>query len=290
MKKIYSILALGIVLLFSACSKDDIDTYQEDKASVRFLSTTLCREEAELGGNAYSSADQAVFVSYSFLENQMASYEEYDIPVALIGKTSTEDRKISYSILETSTAPEGSYEVMDAVIPANSIYGYIRVKLYNLSDLSEQTYELDFKIEGNDQLAAGPKAYLTAHLSWNNQIPEPPHNNLVRSYNLLVKGMASMVSTSKACYSPNAMKAIVAATGWDDWDDVSVHGSQANVAAAYQHYKYLPNYAWIYIDQSYLGYQAKLHDWLKKYEEETGSPLLHDAGSLKGKPVEARGY
>lgn len=36
MKKIYSILALGIILIFSACSKDDIDTYQESKASVRF--------------------------------------------------------------------------------------------------------------------------------------------------------------------------------------------------------------------------------------------------------------
>lgn len=290
MKKIYSILLLGVVLFFAACSKDGIDTYQESKASVRFLSTSLCWAEAELGGKAYSSADQAVFVSYSFLENQMASYVEYDIPVALIGKTSKEDRKVSYSILDSSTAPTGSYEMMEAVVPADSIYGYIRIKLYNQPELSEQTYELNLKIEGNEQLAAGPAAYLTAHLSWNNQIPEPPHNNLVRSYNLLVKGMASMVSTSKACYSPNAMKAIVLATGWNDWDDVSVHGNQANVSAAYQHYKYLPNYAWIYIDQSYLGYQAKLNDWLKKYEKETGSPLLHDAGSLKGKPVEARGY
>lgn len=247
MKKIYSILALGIILIFSACSKDDIDTYQESKASVRFLSTSLCRAEANLGGNAYSSVDQAVFVNYSFLDNPMATYEEYDIPVALIGKPANEDRKVSYSLEEASTAPEGSYEIIDAVIPADSIYGYIRVKLYNLDALSDQTYELDFKIEGNEQLAAGPKGYLNAHLSWNNQIPEPPHNNLVRSYNLLVKGMASMVSTSKACYSPNAMKAIVAATGWNDWDDVSVHGTQANVSAAYKNYKYLPNYAWIYI-------------------------------------------
>ena len=99
-----------------------------------------------------------------------------------------------------------------------------------------------------------------------------------------------MVSISKACYSPNAMKAIVAATGWNDWDDVSVHGSQANVLAAYKNYKYLPNYAWIYIDNSYLGYQAKLNDWLQEYKEKNGTPLLHDAGSLKGKPVEARGY
>ena len=290
MKNIYSILVVGIMLLFSACSKDDIDTYQEDKASVRFLSTSLCKAEAELGGNAYSATDQAVFVNYSFLENQMASYEEYDIPVALIGKPSKVDRKIGYSILESSTAPESTYEVMDAIIPADSIYGYIRVKLYNLSELSEKTYGLDIKIEDNEQLAAGPKAYLTAHLSWNNQIPEPPHNNLVRSYNLLIKGMAAPTSTSKACYSPNAMKAIVAALGWDDWDDVSVHGSQANVSAAYKHYKYLPNYAWIFIDNSYLGYQAKLNDWLKEYKEKTGSPLLHDAGSLIGKPVEARNY
>jgi len=290
MKTIYSILFVSIVLFFSACSKDDIDTYQESKSSVRFLSTSLCRAEADLGGNAYSSVDQAVFVNYSFLDNPMDSYHEYDIPVALIGKTSQEDRKIGYAIQETSTAPEDAYEIVDAVIPADSLYGYIRVKLLNKAELGEQTYQLDLKIVGNEQLAAGPKAYLTAHLSWNNQIPEPPHNNLVRSYNLLIKGMAAPTSTSKACYSPNAMKAIVAALGWDDWDDVSVHGSQANTSAAYKHYKYLPNYAWIFIDNSYLGYQAKLNDWLKEYKEKTGSPLLHDAGSLIGKPVEARNY
>lgn len=48
-----------------------------------------------------------MFVNYSFLDNPMATYEEYDIPVALIGKPANEDRKVSYSLEETSTAPGG---------------------------------------------------------------------------------------------------------------------------------------------------------------------------------------
>lgn len=102
--------------------------------------------------------------------------------------------------------------------------------------------------------------------------------------------MSSFVSTSKACYSPNAMRAIVGATGWDDWDSYEVHGAKYNNPTKYKSYKYLPLYTWIYADNSYKGYAAKLKDWLKAYEESHGAPLLHDAGSLKGKPVQAREF
>lgn len=43
MKKIYSILALGALLALSSCSKDDISTYSEQEAGVRFLATKLTR-------------------------------------------------------------------------------------------------------------------------------------------------------------------------------------------------------------------------------------------------------
>ena len=107
---------------------------------------------------------------------------------------------------------------------------------------------------------------------------------------MLIKGMRSFVSTSKACYSPNAMRAIVGATGWNDWDSYEVHGAKYNNPTTYKSYKYLPRYSWIYADNSYKGYAAKLKDWLKAYEESHGEPLLHDAGSLKGKPVQARDF
>lgn len=290
MKKIYSIWALGVLLALSSCSKDDISTYSEQEAGVRFLATKLSKAEDELGGSAYSPSDQILYENYSFIDNPMDNSHEYDIPVALIGMTSKVDRKVGCEVLETSTAPEGSYEIVEAVIPAGEMYGHIRVKVFNSEDLNSNTYELDLRIIDSEDLSAGPQAYVKAHFSWNSQIPEPPHNNLVRTYNMLIKGMSSYVSTSKACYSPNAMRAIVGATGWNDWDSYEVHGAKYNNPTFYKSYKYLPRYTWILADNSYKGYAAKLKDWLKAYEASHGEPLLHDAGSLKGKPVQAREF
>jgi hypothetical protein len=88
MKKIYSILALGVLLALSSCSKDDISTYSEQEAGVRFLATKLSKAEDELGGSAYSPSDQILYENYSFIDNPMDDSYEYDIPVALIGMTS----------------------------------------------------------------------------------------------------------------------------------------------------------------------------------------------------------
>ncbi len=290
MKKIIGLIAFGALFALTACDRDDIDTYAEDKAAVRFLASSLSRSENTIGGNSYVASDRAVHESYSFINNNWVTAYEYTIPVALIGKTVDYDRQVSYTIEETSTAPEGSYEVTESVIPAGEKYGYIKVNLKNLEELNTETYELWISLTGNDQLAEGPADYIQAHLSWNNQIPQPTHTYHIRTYNMLVKGEASFISTSLNSYSPNALRAIVAATGWDDWDDYSVHGSKYNNATTYKGYKYLPRYNMIYSDNSYKAYAAMLKDWLKKYEEENGSPLLHDAGGSKGKPVEAREY
>ncbi|MBO5601825.1 MAG: DUF4843 domain-containing protein [Prevotella sp.] len=290
MKKLLYLSLLLLVVV--GCSKDDVDVYDEENAAVRFVTsgTSWPRVELEMGGISYSSNEWLLYNNFTFLDDPMATQHDYDIPLVLIGKTSSRDRKVGYSIEPETTAPEGSYEIVEAVIPADSLYGHIRVRVFNVEELSDSTYELRIRLTSSEDLAAGPKQYITDHFSWNNQITAPSNNNHIRTYNMLVAGMASFISTSMACYSPNALRAIVAATGWDDWDDYDVHGTQYNNATTYKSYKYLPRYSWIYSDQSYMGYAAKLRDWLKSYEEKNGSPLLHDAGNLKGKPVEARSY
>ena len=286
----FNLLYLCIIIgLMASCKKDEIGTYTNDAASVRFLNSVLNQNETQRGGNLYNSGDELYNMSFSFLEDVGADWHDLDIPVALVGLTAGYDRQISYTILK-STAPAESYEIIDATIPADSIYGFIRIRLYNLEELNDSTYELNIQLSSSNDLAAGPKAYTKAHIAWNNQILAPSNANHIRTYNMLVAGMASFVSTSLNAYSPNALRAIVAATGWDDWDDYDVHGTQYNNATTYNSYKYLPRYSWIYTDLSYMGYAAILADWLKAYEEEHGTPLLHDAGTLKGQPVQARSY
>jgi hypothetical protein len=127
-------------------------------------------------------------------------------------------------------------------------------------------------------------------LSWNNAIPMPTNSNFIRTYNMLIKSSLSFISTSTSNYSPNALKAIVAALGWNDWDDYSVHGSKYNSPATGS-YKYLPRYTWIYIDNSYKSYALKLADYINSYNTaHPEAPLRHDAGALKGQLIEARSY
>lgn len=315
MKYKKSLYLLAAALLVTGCSEQEVPVYGEDaivndiygesqsQASVRFLASVLNHDELELGGSNYDSASKTYLDTWSFSLDPMAEDYVLEVPLALMGTVVDKDRQVAYTIDNTmeimdeegnpvtvETAPEGSYEVLEAVIPANEKYGYIRIKLNNVPELAEDTYEMSIKIDNSQDLLKGPKEYITAHISWDNKIQAPPSNNYRRSYNMLIKGLANFIATQATVYSPNALKAIVSALGWNDWDDYEAHKNKEGMAAAYYIYRYLPHYAILYQLNTYKYYAAKLDAWLKAYEEEHGEPLLHDAGSLKGQPVEARQY
>ncbi len=290
MKNIAILLMAFTAFMLSSCGKDDIDTFDKERASVRFAAmvVNVSHETDGVSEASYDSNDSLLNNDISFLNHQEVDEYVYDIPLTLIGKTADHDRIVAYEVLPEGDAKD--YEITEAVVPANSYKGHIRIVLKKNDELSEKTYVLYLRLKAGDELALGPKEYLKARVSWNNQIPVPPHNNLRRTYNMLVKSSLGFTSTSMAYYSPNAMRAIMAALNWNDWDNAAIHGNKANTAAAYANYKYLPQYRWIYNDNSYKGYAATFNDYLRQYERQHGKPLLHDAGTGKGQPVEARSY
>jgi hypothetical protein len=287
-KKLFYIGIMAIVAIaFTNCSKDDINYYQSSYNAVRFPG-----EFYLIDAKGYDSDMSLFYASYSFIDNAFATSKEYDLPVILIGNKSNTDRTVAYTIdTKKTTAPAGSYEILKAVILADSIKGYIRVKLNNVEELQNATYELYLSLKASDSLNVGPNEYLQAVIQWNNMIPAPTNANHIRSYNMLIKSSLNFVSTSLANYSPRALKAIVNALGWDDWNDYSIHGIYYNNPTTYGGYKYLPRYNWIYSDNSYKSYALKLSDYIKAYNEaHPSAPLTHDAGALKGSPIEARSY
>jgi hypothetical protein len=286
MKKIAISFWVLTALLFVtvSCETDDIGFYNEEYNSVRFPISTLFSWEP-------SGYDAGVFfAAYSFIETPFIDDAIYDLPVMLIGQQSNVERKVSYRIdEEKSTAPAGSYNILGAVIPPDTTVGYIRVQIFNREELNDTTYQLSLILQESDQLSLGLEC-VNAILSWNNSIPMPSHNNLRRTYNMLIKSSLNFISTSTANYSPNALKAIVAALGWNDWDDQEKHGAKYN-SATYGSYKYLPRYNMIYTDNSYKAYAFKLANYIKAYNEANPDALLrHDAGGLKGELIEARSY
>ncbi|PTL33903.1 DUF4843 domain-containing protein [Prevotella sp. oral taxon 376] len=286
MKKI--LFYIPFVALILSCSKDEINTYNESKDAVRFAANIQIRShETDSVNGSYMSVDSLLECNFSFIEYPDSESFTYDIPLTLIGKIADHDRIVKYKVESKSNAAD--YEIKEALIPAKKYTGHIRVILKNTTELNDTTYQLFIQLLSSADLKVGPSNYSKAKLTWNNQIPYPPHNNLRRSYNMLVYSTLNFVSTSAAIVSPNALRAIVAATGWNDWDNTDIHGNRAN-GPAYGYYKYLPQYRWIYTGNSYKGYAAKLGDYLMKYKKEHGSPLLHDAGSYKGQPIQARTY
>lgn len=279
---------IPFVTLILSCNKDEVNTYNESEDAVRFAANiqTGSHETDSINGS-YTHADELLECNFSFVEYPTLESFTYDIPLTLIGKVANRDRMVQYEIESKSNAAD--YEIQEAVIPVGKHTGYIRIVLKNTTELNDTTYQLFLRLISSPDLKVGPSNYSKAKLTWNNQIPYPSHNNLRRSYNMLVYSNLNFVSTSATIISPNALRAIVAATGWNNWDNTDIHGNRAN-GAAYKFYKFLPQYRWLYADNSYKGYAARLKDYLKKYEKDHGKPLLHDAGAYKGHPIQARSY
>lgn len=280
-------IIVGLLLVVNSCDTDEIGFYKEGYDAVRFPATSL--EVSEPVG--YNGESRLFLAAISFIDSPFASDTVYQLPVVLIGRTASVDRTISYRIDEEKTnAPTGSFDILEAVLPADSTIGYIHVQLMNREELNDTTYQLYLTLEGTSELSRGPIEYSSAMLSWNNAIPMPTNTNFIRTYNMLIQSSLNFVSTSTANYSPNALKAIVAALGWNDWDDFNVHGSKYN-APSTGSYKYLPRYTWIYSDSSYKSYALKLADYINTYNAaHPDAPLKHDAGNLKGQLVVARSY
>ena len=281
-----SLMLVAVALMAFSCSTDEIDFYNVEENAIRFPGMT-----GDTYYSGYSSADGYFFGSYSFIENPTAEWEEYLLPVNIIGMVSDSERKIAVTVVEEgTTAPDGTYEILGGSIAAGEREGFVRIKLANAEELKSTSYQVKVKLQETADFKLGPKQFLTAVLTWNSILPAPTNNNLKRSYNMLVYSSLAFTSTSLNNYSTSAHLAIVDALGWDDWGDAEVHGSQANTASYDNCYNYLPRYTWIYTGDLYKAYAKKLDEYLKAYEAEHGEPLLHDGGGLVGQPVQARSY
>lgn len=287
-KYIYKLSLLSFLLcILTGCEKDEVMFYDSQNNSIRFPISDLSSYEPY----GYDMATKQFRSSWTFADNPDIEYTIYDLPVMLIGNPTDNDRKISFEISDESYAPEGSYEILEAKIPAGEVKGHIRFKLYNVKELAEKTYFLLIKLGTSNELQVGPDQYLTANFLWNNSIPAFTNSYFTRTYNMLIKSSLGFTSTSTANYSSRALKTIVSALNWNDWDDYSVHGANYNSSTTYSSYKYLPRYTVIYLDNSYKSYAYMLSLYIAQYNQEhPDEPLIHDAGGLKGQRIEARSY
>lgn len=283
----YLLYGIAIIVLLSGCSKSEIPFYKEQYNAVRFPERTADNKEAP----GYDSESGLFKVGYSFITTPEAKSFDYELPVELIGLVADSDRSVAYKIeADKSKAPAGSYEVLKAMIPAGKRTGAITIRLFNSDALHTDEYQLAIALTSSDALKAGPAKYVHALLSWSMRIPSPTHVEHFKMYNALIGGHDVWNSPSEDYFSPNALRVIVEALKWYDWDNIDKHGNNAN-GSRYYNYKYLPRIAIFDRGHEYKAYVLTIADYIKNYNEKhPDAPLLHDAGLNKGKPIKARIY
>ena len=279
---IYTALFAAAAVTTVSCGDSSIPGFNADYNSVRFAGIS---PDPDFGNNSGG----VTRYNFSFVEHPESDEYVYEIPVYVSGNLLEKDTEVNYEVdVENTTAPDGSYVIESAMIPAGERSGAISVRIYKTDELQDEvTYTLALSLLPSSELMISDNRYISGRLTWSNNLPLPTHNHHKYSYNFLMAGTPSFSSTSDAYMSTNGLLAIVAALGWDDWDDPEAHPGQSNTDA-YNNYKYLPRYSFIYLNNIYMIYSRMVNEWLVEYEQEHGQPLLHNGGELIGQPVEAR--
>ncbi len=281
------LIACGVLtLLSSSCKEQEIPFYDKQYDAVRFPQRGEDNEEP-IG---YDEENKIFVATHTFIKVSDDAVYDYKLPVELIGLVSDQNRKVAVSVDKSkTTAPEGSYEIGEAIIPKGEREGHIMLKLKNSVALQSTVNSLVLKLGASSDLAQGPEDLIYALVSWSQMIPVPVHEDHIKTYNTLIKGESSSSSASLDYFSPRALRLIVEVLAWDDWDDHKVHGMVNFNGARYFKYKYLPRTDVISKGKKYKAYAQKLQKYLDDYNaKHPGKPLLHDAGKLKGQPIEIR--
>ena len=274
---LYAICFLLSGLLCGGCSKVGIDTFDETQATV----TVPWNSVDVRTYPGYNSLTKTFDQTYSFWSDPEEETMVVNIPLKLVGDVRDYDRTVGYTIVrDSSRLLEGSYKVLNAVIPAGERYGYLTLELPKLVELEDTTCMMEIVLGASEYFVAGPPECTRIKFSWDNQLPMLPSGSFyARTYNFLINAGQSMNLANYNYYSRNAHKAILAALGWpwqaDQWP---------------QYNRMDPDGYMFYNTAITNAYYELLQKYLDDYEQEHGTPLLHDGGLAINQPVRARKF
>lgn len=157
------ILILSIVFLsllgFTSCNQEELETYS-GADNIYFSPALVAYVKNTLGGGTIV-ADSTEF-SFS-LDNASVTETIYKIPIAVQGKTSSNDRKVKVTIDPSSTAIEGTHFTLPEtiIIPAGKQRDTIAVTIFRTPDMKLNTFSLVLNLEENESFATNFKTKVT---------------------------------------------------------------------------------------------------------------------------------
>ena len=263
MKKIGYILLAAAVL--AGCEKDDPMRYDMSQGRVCFPGAT--KDETTLYPG-YSTADSTFYASLTFKQQpEGAESAVIEVPVKLIGGSSSADREVGFRILdEGTTASASDYTLLGATIPAGETYGAIRIRVVRTPELDSEERALVIELTDSPDLGIGLAGYLKAHVSWHNMLPRPATTKQWSTYNAFIESEASSGSSSTEAYSQAGHQLLLDIFGWEVFPDWG------------------PDYSY-YID----AWRARAQAWYDEWKAANpGQKRIHESGSMKGREVTIR--
>lgn len=276
-RNIALLLAATVVLV--ACKEDEITYFNLENDNA------VCFPGAYQDARTYSgyeTASQMYIMDFSFQTLPLGTeYAIVDFPVKIVGNTADFDREVGVHIIaEGTTAASDDYEIVEAIIPANEMYGRIRFKIHYKDELDNERDTLRMVLVDSKDLKRGTNEYNKGMLMWSNIIPAIPSANFnYGSYNALILSEQTKTANNLIAYSPNAHRAILDALGWPV-------GFWVRWNQGFDPYNYINVVDAIYSTDFYAQI---LKNYLDEYAAANGGVrLMHNAGSQKDRDVVAR--
>jgi hypothetical protein len=269
----YMILPCMLLLAAAGCRQDGIDYYDPQYNAVRFPGTGAQYQASEMSiyPGSYDITTATYYYTFTFrtLEDPSVAHTDLDIPIVWMGMPPVADRPINIVVEENeANAPAGTYEIVEALIPAGGYSGHVKLRVFNDDELLSSVRMLNIGIGEGDGYMLGDKNHLKANVSWSASVSLPTGNQRI-TYNMLIKSSVAWSSTATTHCSTAAVSTILNATGWS----------------------VLPNYGTIYTGELYKGWAARIGAYIAEYNAANpDNPLVHDSGTMKGQPIEARTY
>ena len=245
--KLFAWLFLIASLGFYACEQEDI-MYYEGGNAVHFIKTSQ---------------------EFSFLTQLDAESAILQVPVRLVGNVPEEAITFSVEVVndaEYTTATADQYSILETVIPAGEVQGYISLEVKNPEklNLDTKTLHLRLKLVSNEAIKAGGwMDYLVVDVLWSSDVVKP------KTWG----GMRWFLLNDYKEYSSNLYRAYIAATGCTEMY-YSLGGLHDPELGRY------------WTQEECFVKAKQFGDWIRKWNEEHAPEVYcHDDGDFAGQPI-----
>jgi hypothetical protein len=252
---------ITLASLMASCEQQDVLRYDPSRAAIEFQATGA---GTAIGGRTFT------FRSLDAGETEAI----LSIPFNIVGYPAPFDRHAVFSVLNDSTSESAQYEILDAIVPANSYGGALRVRVTNNQGANFKDVRIWFCAEqGKDFMHPGQSGP-----GYNNYILRLT-NSLVRPAEWFLDG-TDQVNARLGAYSTAYYAFIIQETGETRFP-FSRRIAGYNLDENGDPQIWPPSYAWMVL--------YKIMEALKTLNAEREAqgldPMPHDDGHAAGQPI-----